>query len=330
MIYPSLFKIQQLNPAILSKPKQFIYLKLLNIKKMKNLKLPFIALLVAGLFTLVFLGCKKEASSPSVTSEAKAKTIVDKPILTCAANNTSTEWAIDLTICTTVGGTGAPAGFSVQWMSKEDLAANNGVWYASDDPRLCKASFSGNAKDSRYLLAAGQCVTVTIGDLLMDNGASLFNCADGLNCGSTYEFRVFAHANSTLTKSDFSYIECSTLPCDPNCSLHHFGWWKNNFASYPADVVSGGLYLGTVHYDATTLNLILHTPGSGDGLIILAHQLISAKLNGETSDPNSPNYNLNVANADAAIGGLVILTDHTVASWQKTLTGILNKYNNCQ
>lgn len=87
--------------------------------------------------------------------------------------------------------TGAPAGFSVQWMSEADLAANGGVWYSSDDPSLCKAAFSGNANGSRYALDAGASVTLTIGDLLMDNGASLENSTDGLNCGTNYVFRVF-------------------------------------------------------------------------------------------------------------------------------------------
>src|SRR5215216_803841 len=41
--------------------------------------------------------------------------------------------------------TGAPAGFSLQWMTAADYAANGNQWYASDDTRLCKASFSGNA-----------------------------------------------------------------------------------------------------------------------------------------------------------------------------------------
>jgi hypothetical protein len=40
-------------------------------KKMKNLKFPLIALLVAGLFTIAFIGCKKESLTPSVTSDAK-------------------------------------------------------------------------------------------------------------------------------------------------------------------------------------------------------------------------------------------------------------------
>ena len=283
---------------------------------MKFLKFPLIALLCASIFSLAFYGCKKEAQSPNLTSNAKgatAKSTLDAPSLSCGVG--STEWSIDLTV--TAGASGAPAGFSVQWMSEQDLANNGGVWYNSDDPRLCKASFSGNAKDSRYLLGSNQAVTITIGDLLMDNGASAFNCADGLNCSTTYVFRVFAHATSKLTKSEFNYQNCSTLACDETCGAHHFGYWKNHVELIP----EAGLYLGTVHYDAATLGTILNTPGSGDGLIILAHQLIAAKLNLITNEYTT--------NADNAIGGLTVLVDHQKGSWQATLSGILNKYNNC-
>jgi hypothetical protein len=40
-------------------------------KKMKNLKFPFIVLLVAGLLTIAFIRCKKDSLTPSVTSDAK-------------------------------------------------------------------------------------------------------------------------------------------------------------------------------------------------------------------------------------------------------------------
>jgi hypothetical protein len=68
-------------------------------------------------------------------------------------------------------------------MTAPDYAANGNAWYSSEDPRLCKASFSGNARASRYRLAAGACVTVSLGDLLFDNGASA-DCVAALdpNC----------------------------------------------------------------------------------------------------------------------------------------------------
>ena len=69
-------------------------------------------------------------------------------------------------VCADAAGTGATAGFSLQWMRAADYAASGNVWLSSDDPRLCKASFSGNASGSRYDLGPGECITVSLGDLL--------------------------------------------------------------------------------------------------------------------------------------------------------------------
>src|SRR5580765_4759611 len=116
-------------------------------------------------------------------------------------------------VCAAVTGTGATAGFSLQWMRAADYAANGGAWYSSDDPRLCKASFSGNACGSRYDLGPGECITVSLGDLLFDNGASA-SCTAALSCGTDYIVRSFAHANRRLNRSDFTAdVSLSTLAC---------------------------------------------------------------------------------------------------------------------
>ena len=71
---------------------------------------------------------------------------------------TSTQASINIEVCG--GATGAPAGFSLQWMTAAAYAANGNQWYLSEDVNLCKASFSGNANLARYTLAPGECVTV--------------------------------------------------------------------------------------------------------------------------------------------------------------------------
>lgn len=38
---------------------------------MKNLKFPLIAVFITALFTIAFIGCKKDSLTPSVTSDAK-------------------------------------------------------------------------------------------------------------------------------------------------------------------------------------------------------------------------------------------------------------------
>ncbi|QIX62406.1 fimbrillin family protein [Hymenobacter lutimineralis] len=110
----------------------------------------------------------------------------------------------------TAGATGAPAGFSLQWMTAADFAASGGVW---NDALACKASFSGNARDSRYALAAGESAVVNVGSLLLDNGASA-SCTDALACGTTYVFRAFAHAEKSSKRSAFTEVSYfNTLSC---------------------------------------------------------------------------------------------------------------------
>lgn len=43
--------------------------------------------------------------------------------------------------------TGCTSGFSFQWMKQSDFEANNNTFWASDDPRLCKAGYSGECTE---------------------------------------------------------------------------------------------------------------------------------------------------------------------------------------
>jgi len=288
--------------------------------------------------TLILWTSCSEDNDVSKTNSPDAsarKTTLDKPTITCG---TSTQASINITV--TAGASGAPAGFSLQWMTAADYAANGGTWYASDDLRLCKASFSGNANLSRYNLAAGQSVTVNIGEFLFDNGAST-NCGDALTCGTTYVFRAFAHATSTLMRSEFTAnLECSTLACraDEHCTYTQ-GYWKthgpvptgNNVNEWPQDVNDNGLLLGTVitPYTALQLQSIFDKPAAGNGLISLAHQLIAAKLNvANGTDPTA--IATAIADADALIGALVIPpvgSGFLAPAVTGTLTGTLAGYN---
>jgi hypothetical protein len=233
------------------------------------------------------------------------KTKMDTPTISCGS---ATQVSINIQVC--AGATGAPAGFSLQWMTKEAFEANGSVWLSSDDPGMCHASFSGNANLSRYNLIAGECVTVNVGELLLDNGAST-NCGDGLECDTQYVFRAFAHANSTLQRSDFTAnLECGTLPCDSDlgCTLTQ-GYWKthgpiptgNNVNEWPVTELT----LGTVLYTDLEVQSILDTPAAGNGLIALAHQLIAAKLN-VANGADDTDIAAAIAAADALIGSLVI------------------------
>ncbi len=237
---------------------------------------------------------------------------MDTPVISCSE---STQASISILVCALdgIGATGAPAGFSIQWMTKADYDLYG---WPSDTLSLptsfCHASFSGNAARSRYNLSPGGCVTVNIGELLFDEGTST-DCPVALDCGTEYVFRTFAHATNSYNRSDFSAVLiCSTLSCDggEGCTYTQ-GYWKthgpdgcvtgNNVNEWPVT----SLVLGNVSYTDSELCSILNTPGGGNGLITLAHQLIAAKLNVANGSDDTAIAGAIVA-ADALIGDLVI------------------------
>jgi hypothetical protein len=103
------------------------------------------------------------------------------------------------------------------------------------------------------------------------------------------------------------------------------GYWKNHSDAWPVTE----LQLGNVTYTQEQLLAILHQPVRGNGLLILAHQLIAAKLNiAAGADPSC--IQDAIAEADALIGDLVIppigdgyLSPRDVGS----LAGILGQFN---
>ena len=300
------------------------------------------------------------ASAPS--SAGASKTRIDTPQIFCAS---SAQTSINITVCAPNSGinpTGLPAGFSLQWVTCSDYAANGNQWFSSDDPRLCKASFSGNANMSRYNLAPGQCVTVNVGDFLFDNGAST-TCAGTLQCETCYVFRAFGHATSDLNRSEFTNnLSCSTPGCGNacedgdscefcNCCVLDIPNWRirgpegcNVFHANEWPATS--LKLGTVTYTDAELCQILNTPANGNGLLALAKELIAAKLNQISIEIQLQRLGVSlcsgytceevamvdrcIADADALIGGLVIpplgtgFLDSTVTD---SLTTCLRAYN---
>jgi len=261
-----------------------------------------------------------KAASPSAGPD---KTPFDAPALGCGIGNT--QKSINITI--TAGLSGAPAGFSLQWIKHADYLVFG--WPAMED-QMCAAGFSGNANLSRYNLGPGESVTVNIGEFLFDNGAST-NCVEALECGTDYVFRAFAHATSDHKRSAFSSNNiCSTLPCFVACNYSQ-GYWKthgpvpmgNNSNEWPVT----SLMLGGVSYTDLQLLAIFNTPAKGNGLVAMAHQLIAAKLNvaknGGAATPD-------MVAADAMIGSLVVPpvgAGSLPASQTGTLTEALAVYN---
>lgn len=278
----------------------------------------FVRLLLATLVLSLITLLPAEAAPPG-------KTTLSTPTLSCSG---ATQASIDLMVC--AGATGAPAGFSVQWVTADALAANGGTWPSTG---TCAASFSGNANNSRYNLGPNQCVNVNVGDFLFDNGAST-SCPEALLCGTEYAFRTFAHANSTFNRSAFSDPHfCSTLPCGGEGCTFTQGYWKthgpiptgNNSNVWPVT----SLTLGSVSYTDLELLAIFNQPAAGNGLLILAHQLMAAKLNIAAGADGSAVAGA-IAAADSLIGGLVVPpvgSGFVAPSATSALTTTLMNYN---
>ncbi len=103
-------------------------------------------------------------------------------------------------------------------------------------------------------------------------------------------------------------IEPVPLASAHTCPLTQ-GYWKNHEENWPVH----SLQLGTVTYTQSQLLQILNTPPAGDASIILAHQLIAAKLNvanGSTSFPTAIQTQINnaIATGDSLLDGNNLLS----------------------
>ena len=225
-----------------------------------------------------------------------------------------TSAASNIAVTITAGNAGAPAGFSIQWMTLADYVALGNQWPKTLDvtnpaaPSFCKAFFRSVVSPSctGYNLSPGQSVTIMIGDdSLYDNCAVSSPCSGSpLLCNTAYVFRAPAvdptgrHDNLRVSET----ITCATLPCSGGSSCTYSqGYWRNHPNAWPVT----GLTLGTVTYQAAELMAILDNPAQGNGLVILTHQLIAAKLNiANGADPSAVQQA--ITDADNMIGALVV------------------------
>jgi hypothetical protein len=225
-----------------------------------------------------------------------------------------TSAASNIAVTVTAGQAGAPAGFSIQWMTLADYVALGNQWPETLDvpnaaaPSFCKAAFRSVVSQNctGYNLSPGQSVTLTIGDdSLYDNCAVSSPCSGSpLLCNTAYVFRALAvdptgqHDNLRISET----ITCATLPCSGGSSCTYSqGYWRNHPNTWPVT----SLTLGTVTYQAAELMSILDNPAQGNGLVILTHQLIAAKLNiANGADPSAVQQA--ATDADNMIGALVV------------------------
>ncbi len=248
-----------------------------------------------------------------------------------------TSAASNIAITVTAGQTGTPTGFSIQWMTLADYVALGNRWPATLEipnaaaPSFCKATFRGIVPSSgctSYNLLPGQSITITIGDdSLYDNcGASSACSGAPLLCNTAYVFRAPAPVASSGDPGVSNMITCATLPCVGGSSCTYSqGYWRNHPDAWPVT----SLTIGTVTYQAAELMAILDNPAAGNGLVIVAHQLIAAKLNiANGADPTAVEQT--VIDADGMIGGLTVPpigNGYLSPGQTSNLTETLTEYN---
>jgi hypothetical protein len=178
--------------------------------------------------------------------------------VTCAGGGSLTNGTNFIDVLVKAGPSGAPAGFSLQWMSVSDYEANGFAWYSSDDPRLCKMSFSGqpsfsgNVAFTRWELSANGSVAIRLGDALFDEtgvsgslGPDGFNGPCGFECGQEYYFRAFAHASRFSGRSCFSFAGVGSTGSPGSCPAGPGGNFSDNGNPAAAEMTEPGTSCAT-------------------------------------------------------------------------------------
>ena len=225
---------------------------------------------------------------------------LDTPVIRAVDNSRAS-----ITLEVEAGASGAPTGFRVEWMKQSDFNALGG-WPAdpSSSPLVSRAQFYGtptwNVSTGTYRLNPNDVVRVELGDLFDETGVITTNVNELVDL-QNYVFRVQATGTGTASaSSQSSELTTSTKPAAQNCTFTQ-GYWKNHPEVWPVS----SLTLGTVTYTKAQLLQILNQPSKGNGLVILAHQLIAAKLNIAGGADPTPVASV-IAAADAQIGALVV------------------------
>jgi len=203
----------------------------------------------------------------------------------------------------TAGPGGAPEGFTVLWMEELDFQANGNRWYSTTHPAQGEAVFTGSpvfntwgATDFR--LGSGETVQVEIGDFLDETGV-IASPSGELDGDTRYVFTAFANGTSHVRPSDPAATRTRATRLS-TCAFTRQSW-----ANRPQNWPVSGLLLGNRSYTKTQALSILDHPGTQNGLVVLARQLIAAKLNVANGADPAPIQN-ELTQADLAIGFLVI------------------------
>ena len=228
------------------------------------------------------------------------------------------------------GASGTPHGFVIQWMSRADYDAY-GFSDLENDYYAAYCEFNGtptlnvDQRSESFLLGPSGVHSVQMGDLFDETGI-YGTYLDGVPPGE-YAFRVWAEGDGVNPSSGSlpSEVQFFSTIGNPECTQ---GFWKTHPELWPAGCTP--MLLGSVAYSAAQLLSIYNTPAAGNGLIALAHQLITVKLNACNGSNTAP-IAADIAAADALIGGLVIPpvgAGYLHPSLTSSLTNTLDNYNN--
>ena len=243
-----------------------------------------------SLATIFFVAALTAVASYSAAAR------LDRPTLLVSESSRTS-----VTLEVTAGASGAPAGFTLYWMKQSDFLA--GGWAGGG--RVHSSTFYGfptyNLVDGlpTYALPSNATQVVEAGDLFDETGAMTTSTAE-LEPNTEYVFRVAACSDGINQASEYSPTIEGATTASNNCTYTQ-GYWKTHPEAWPVS----SMLLGSVSYTKTQLLQIFNQPARGNGLVILAHQLIAAKLNIYQGADPSP-IAASVAAADAMIGGLVV------------------------
>jgi hypothetical protein len=129
--------------------------------------------------------------------------------------------------------------------------------------------------------------------------------------GGEYDWDTEAYQDTDVADNDTPYVIVGDEPsmtvtgdCITECTVRGQGYWEHHFSDWPA--IGTGLMLGNRLYTpAELLSILQQNPVAGNGLIALAHQLVSAKLN-IANGANSSSITSTIAAADALIANQVV------------------------
>jgi hypothetical protein len=234
----------------------------------------------------------------------------------------------------TAGASGAPAGFRVQWMKLSDYQANGNQWYPAANEVQSEAIFMGqptlntwSGQLTSFCLEPNAEAAVEIGDLFDETGLSTSTAAVlELAAETQYVFRACANGDGAADESDWTPTAVLFTERNRNCTNGRM-YWRNHPGIW-RPVLS--LTLGNVTYTKSQLLDILDEQAEGNGLLMLAHQIIAVELNlSHGADPKDVEDAL--AEAHLLVGSLVVppigsaYVDPEITS---PVTQVMDDYNN--